>query len=58
MFHCSSYRVLSHVRRYVYESKKVTVYETLTSVLWPPYGIRQAIIFLPCGFFLLYGRPM
>jgi len=20
---------------------------------WPPYGIRQAIIFLPCGFFLL-----
>ena len=25
--------------------------------LWPPYGIWQAIIFLPCGFFL-YGRPM
>ena len=21
------------------------------SLLWPPYGIRQAIIFLPCGFF-------
>jgi len=21
--------------------------------LWPPYVIRQAIIFLPCGFFLL-----
>jgi len=20
--------------------------------LWPPYGIGQAIIFLPCGFFL------
>jgi len=25
--------------------------------LWPPYGIGQAIIFLPCGFFLLYGHP-
>ena len=24
-----------------------------SSFLWPPYGIRQAIIFLPCGFFLL-----
>jgi len=24
----------------------------LTSSLWPPYGIRQAIIFLPCGFYL------
>jgi len=22
--------------------------------LWPPYGIGQAIIFLPCGFFLLF----
>jgi len=22
-------------------------------LLWPPYGIGQAIIFLPCGFFLL-----
>ena len=22
-------------------------------LLWPPYGIEQAIIFLPCGFFLL-----
>jgi len=21
-------------------------------LLWPPYGIRQAIIFLSCGFFL------
>ena len=20
-------------------------------LLWPPYGIGQAIIFLPCGFF-------
>jgi len=30
--------------------------------LWPPYVIGQAIIFLPCGFFLLsiylYGRPI
>jgi len=22
-------------------------------LLWPPYGIGQAIIFLPCGFFVL-----
>jgi len=28
--------------------------------LWPPYGIRQAIIFLPCGFsssILFYSSP-
>jgi len=24
-----------------------------SSSLWPPYGIGQAIKFLPCGFFLL-----
>jgi len=24
--------------------------------LWPPYVIRQAIIFLPCGFFFLLQR--
>jgi len=23
-------------------------------LLWPPYGIGQAIIFLPCAFYLLY----
>jgi len=23
------------------------------SLLWPPYGIGQAVIFLPCGFFYL-----
>jgi len=23
------------------------------TLLWPPYGIGQAIIFLPCGFFYL-----
>jgi len=30
-----------------------------TSLLWPPYGIGHAIIFLPCDFYLLllYGRP-
>jgi len=27
--------------------------KTDTVYLWPPYGIGQAIIFLPCGFFLL-----
>jgi len=26
--------------------------------LWPPYGIEQAIMFLSCGFFLLfYSSP-
>jgi len=25
----------------------------LTDLLWPPYVIGQAIMFLPCGFFLL-----
>ena len=28
-------------------------YISLCLFLWPPYGIGQAIIFLPCGFFLL-----
>jgi len=23
-------------------------------ILWPPYGIGQTIIFLPCGFFLSF----
>ena len=27
------------------------------SLLWPPYGIGQAIIFLPCGFFLSSSLP-
>jgi len=30
-------------------------------LLWPPYGIKQAIIFLPCGFFYLlsfFRRPI
>jgi len=26
--------------------------------LWPPYGIGQAIIFLPCGFFFLSSFPI
>jgi len=29
----------------------------LFSSLWPPYGIGQAIIFLPCGFFFIYLVP-
>jgi len=33
------------------DSKTDTVY------LWPPYGIGQTIIFLPCGFFLLFFSP-
>ena len=37
-------------------NKSLTVAVTLNHapcLLWPPYGIGQAIIFLPCGFFLL-----
>jgi len=30
----------------------LSVILTLISFLWPPYGKWQAIIFLPCGFFL------
>jgi len=26
-------------------------------LLWSPYGIRQAIMFLPCGFFLSSFLP-
>jgi len=25
-----------------------------TCLLWPPHGIGQAIIFLPCGFYLSF----
>jgi len=28
-------------------------FTNVSSLLWPPYGIGQAIIFLPCGFFYL-----
>jgi len=28
-----------------------------SSYLWPPYVIGQAIIFLPCGFFLSFYLP-
>ena len=28
-------------------------YKCFKPLVWPPYGIRQAIIFLPCGFFVL-----
>jgi len=27
--------------------------DTYHSLLWPPYGIGQAIMFLPCDFYLL-----
>jgi len=27
-------------------------------LLWPPYGIWQAIIFLTCDLYILYGCPM
>jgi len=38
----------------------VAVYSTrrwfnvILGYLWPPYGIGQAIMFLPCGFFYLF----
>jgi len=33
--------------------KKLHARTQLRTFLWPPYEIGQAIIFLPCGFFLL-----
>ena len=35
------------------ELNPVVTLSTYKFLLWPPYVIRQAIIFLPCGFFLL-----
>jgi len=34
-------------------AKRSPISATAELLLWPPYGIKQAIIFLPCGFFLL-----
>ena len=36
-------------------SKKIRNYNNYSIIdfLWPPYGIGQAIIFLPCGFLYL-----
>ena len=55
---------LFHSRRKTYPlSQILPIAETLPSLglnarithsLRPPYGIRQAIIFLPCGFFLSF----
>jgi len=42
----------------------VAVYSTrrwfnvILGYLWPPYGIGQAIMFLPCGFFYLFSSPI
>ena len=30
---------------------------SISGFLWPPYGLGQAIIFLHCGFFLLFSSP-
>ena len=35
-------------------AKRSSISATAEHLLWPPYGIGQAIIFLPCGFFLSY----
>jgi len=32
-------------------AKRSAISATAEYLLWPPYGMRQAIIFLPCGFF-------
>jgi len=32
--------------------KSLPLFDHIICFLWPPYGIRQAIIFLSCGFFL------
>jgi len=29
----------------------ITRHRDMMAILWPPYAIREAIIFLPCGFF-------
>jgi len=38
----------SRCRHYIF-----ALWFLLSIFLWPPYGIGQAIIFLPCRFFLL-----
>ena len=34
---------------------KQLIGQSFASFLWSPYGIGQTIIFLPCGFFLLFS---
>jgi len=53
--HASLYATEIQVRghtRYEYAVVK-TSYMQFIELLWPPYVIGQAIIFLPCGFYLL-----
>jgi len=44
--HTPNFRPMSSV------AKRSPILATAEHLLWPPYGIGQAIIFLPCGFFL------
>ena len=39
----------------VYKPESPSTYPTSAWLLWPPYVIGQAIIFLPCGFYLLFS---
>ena len=45
---------------YIHLSLKTDSHSVHSPFLWPPYGIGQAIIFLPCGFFpssFFYSSP-
>jgi len=50
---CAITGAFSIVYVYVPEIFPTTLRSRWFALLWPPYGIRQAIIFLPCGFFFL-----
>jgi len=43
---------LNQLKFLTYLSIQLAFYKSVT-FLWPPYVIGQAIIFLPCGFYLL-----
>ena len=47
--HCGAFRELWNLS----DCERHACGEVLLLLLWPPYGIGQAIIFLPCGLFLL-----
>jgi len=52
-----TYRQTNTLQRTLRNKRKS---EKRSNFLWPPYGVGQAIIFLPCGFFLsfyLFSSP-
>jgi len=50
--HLESYH--GHLESYLPEYDTRQLDKLMFYYLWPPYGIGQAIIFLPCGFYLSY----